>query len=73
MYVDDRSIYNPLHPPGTLESNLPPKSFKGWVDPDITAVAAEKQNAERDRVAMARAALPPVETILGVDEFEVSP
>jgi L-lactate dehydrogenase (cytochrome) len=67
----DRALFNPLHPPGTLESNLAPESFKGRVDPKITAIAAAKQDAERARIASARAALPPVETILGIDEFEV--
>jgi len=41
------------------------------VDPEITAIAAAKQKAEMDRIASARAALAPVETILGIDEFEV--
>jgi hypothetical protein len=65
------TLFNPLHPPGTLENNLSPESYKGRVDPEITAIAAAKQNAERARIASARAALAPVETILGIDEFEV--
>lgn len=60
-----------MHPPGTLENNLAPDRYKGRVDPEITAIAAAKQNAERARIASARAALAPVETILGIDEFEV--
>ena len=71
-FTDVRSLFTPLHPPGTLQSNLPLESFKGRVDPKIAAVAAAKQNAERARIADARAALPPVETILGIDEFEAS-
>jgi L-lactate dehydrogenase (cytochrome) len=67
-----RSLFTPLHPPGTVENNLAPESFKGYVDPKISAVAAAKQDAERARIADARAALPPVETMLGIDEFEVS-
>jgi L-lactate dehydrogenase (cytochrome) len=50
---------------------LAPESFKGFVDPDITAAAAAKQDAEKARIVAARAALPPVESILGIDEFEV--
>lgn len=65
-------MFNPLHPPGTIENNLSPESLKGFVDPEISAVAAAKQDAERNRIAEARAALPAVETILGIDEFEVS-
>lgn len=71
MFAKYRSLFNPLHPPGTLETNLSPGSFKGRIDPDITAVAAAKQSAERARIASARSALAPVETILGMDEFEV--
>ena len=70
-HADDSTLFNPLHPPGTLENNLSPDSYKGRVDPEITAIAAAKQNAERARIASARAALAPVETILGIDEFEV--
>jgi hypothetical protein len=74
--IDDilitRSLFNPLHPPGTIENNLAPESLKGFVDPQISAIAAAKQDAERNRIAEARAALPTVETILGIDEFEVS-
>lgn len=66
------SLYNSLHPPGTLETNLPSESLKGHVDPVISAKANAAQNAERERIAAARAALPPVETILGLEEFEVS-
>ena len=70
-HADCSTLFNPLHPPGTLENNLSPDSYKGRVDPEITAIAAAKQNAERARIASARAALAPVETILGIDEFEV--
>lgn len=69
---DSRSIFNPIHPPGTIENNLPPESLKGRVDPRLAAKAAQAQNEEKARVEAARAALPPVETILGLDEFQVS-
>ncbi|WVF71068.1 hypothetical protein IAT40_005865 [Kwoniella sp. CBS 6097] len=67
---DVSSLFNSLHPPGTIENNLPEESFKGWVDPDISAKAVAAQDAEKARIAAARKALPPVETILGIEEFE---
>lgn len=70
--LTDRSLFNPLHPPGTIENNLPAECFKGYVDPAITAKANAVRDAEKRRIAAAREALPPVETILGLDEFEVS-
>lgn len=70
--ADLRAIFNPIHPPGTIENNLPADSYRGKVDPKVAAATAAAQNAERARVAAAREALPPVETILGLDEFEVS-
>lgn len=71
MLTSNSTLYNPLHPPGTIENNLPEESFKGYVDPAISARANAVQETEKARVAAARAALPPVETILGLDEFEV--
>ena len=72
LLKDTRELFNPLHPPGTLENNLPPESFKGYVDPEITAKANAAKKAEQERIARARAGLAPVETVLGLDEFEVS-
>lgn len=67
-----RSIFNPVHPPGTIENNLSPSNLKGRVDPQIAAKGAAAQDAERARVQAVRDSLPPVETILGLDEFQVS-
>lgn len=66
-----RNLFNSLHPPGTIENNLPKESFKGLVDPEISAKAIAAQDAAKAKIAAARAALPPVETILGIEEFEV--
>ena len=41
------------------------------MDPEVTAQANAVAEAEKERLAVARAALPPVETILGIDEFQV--
>jgi L-lactate dehydrogenase (cytochrome) len=30
-------LFKPIHPPNTLEKNLPPESFKGLVDPEEAA------------------------------------
>ncbi|WVW84347.1 hypothetical protein I302_106381 [Kwoniella bestiolae CBS 10118] len=58
---------DPIHPPKTLENNLAPECFKGLVDPQAAANAYE---AEQRRVNSARDALPPVETMLGLDELQ---
>lgn len=71
MLTSNSTLYNPLHPPGTIENNLPRESFRGYVDPAISAKASAVHEAEKARVAAARADLAPVETILGLDEFEV--
>lgn len=42
------------------------------MDPKTSAKAAQAQEEERARVQAVRDALPPVETILGLDEFQVS-
>ena len=41
------------------------------MDPSVTAKANAARDAEKKRIADARAALPPVEEILGLDEFQV--
>ncbi|WVQ99128.1 hypothetical protein IAU59_006260 [Kwoniella sp. CBS 9459] len=69
---DVSSLFNSLHPPGTIENNLPEESFKGWVDPEVSAKAVAEQVEEKAKIAAARQALPPVETILGIDEFEAA-
>lgn len=70
--LTSRSIFNPLHPPGTIENNLDPEAFRGYVDPAATAAGAAAQIEEKRRIAEAREKLAPVETILGLDEFQVS-
>jgi L-lactate dehydrogenase (cytochrome) len=38
----------------------------------LAAKAAAAQDAEKERIAAVRAALPPAEKVLGLDEFQVS-
>ncbi|OCF60834.1 hypothetical protein L486_00474 [Kwoniella mangroviensis CBS 10435] len=67
---DVTEIFKPIHPPKTLENNLPPESFKGLVDPTAAADSLKAYEAEQQRVEQARNALPPVETMLGLDELQ---
>ncbi|WRT67533.1 uncharacterized protein IL334_004505 [Kwoniella shivajii] len=69
---DVTELSKPVHPPRTLENNLPPESFKGYVNPKEVAASAAAVKAEQDRVANARLKLPPPETMLGLDEIEES-
>jgi hypothetical protein len=32
-----RELFKPMHPANTLENNLPPESFKGFVNPEEAA------------------------------------
>nr|XP_019007451.1 uncharacterized protein I206_07709 [Kwoniella pini CBS 10737]OCF46232.1 hypothetical protein I206_07709 [Kwoniella pini CBS 10737] len=65
---DVTELFKPVHPPNTLENNLAPECFKGLVNPkEVEEVTFE---AEQQRVEKERNALPPVETMLGLDEIE---
>lgn len=37
-----RDLFKPIHPPNTLENNLPPESFKGLVDPVDAAKVSDR-------------------------------
>ncbi|KAL7419471.1 hypothetical protein Q5752_006309 [Cryptotrichosporon argae] len=69
---DVTELFLPIHPPHTLETNLPPGSFKGLVDPAAAADSLRAYRAEQQRVENGRNALPPVETMLGLDELQAA-
>jgi L-lactate dehydrogenase (cytochrome) len=67
----DSDIYAPVHPPTAIEDNLEKSQMLGPVDPKTIKVEQrELTDAERRR-RDALANLPPVGTVLSLDEFEV--
>ena len=68
-----REEYEPIHPPGTLEENLPKEKCLGQVDPktlegDVAKVASTKSS---DKPAMDKNAVPPLDMCLNLYDFEV--
>lgn len=65
---DATEEYDPIHPPGTLEENLPKEKCLGKVDPDTIKVEPkeEKKVAKRDP-----SELPPLDQCLNLYDFEV--
>lgn len=63
--------YDPIHPPGTLEENLPPQKCLGKVDMS-TVKQEEKEVSEEDKqIAKNRENIPPLDMCLNLYDFEV--
>jgi len=83
--ADGSELFRSIHPPNTLELNLTPTSLMGVIDAEEAAAVGARclqwryahdqsraaYEAEQRRTAEGRAALPPVETILSLDDMEV--
>ncbi|GFZ48900.1 hypothetical protein JCM24511_06649 [Saitozyma sp. JCM 24511] len=67
---DVTELFRPVHPPGTLENNLAPENFKGVIDPKEAEAARLAFETEQRRLEKARGDLPPVETMLGIEELQ---
>ncbi|RSH90017.1 Cytochrome b2, mitochondrial precursor [Saitozyma podzolica] len=67
---DVTELFRPVHPPGTLENNLAPENFKGVIDPKEAEAARLAFETEQQRLQKARNDLPPVETMLGIEELQ---
>lgn len=66
--------YDPIHPPGTLEENLPKEKCLGEVDPaTMKAEAKKEESAEDKQIARNKDELPPLDLCLNLYDFEVSP
>jgi len=65
--------YDPIHPPGTLEENLPKEKCLGKVDPSSVPKEAKKEQSQQDKqIARAKDEIPPLEMCLNLYDFEVS-
>ncbi|KAL7408904.1 FMN-dependent dehydrogenase-domain-containing protein [Mrakia frigida] len=65
---DVSKLFNPIHPPKTLQNNLAPSQLVGKLDP---ADAFDSGPDEEElRIAKARAAKPHVDTMVNIMDFE---
>lgn len=68
---DATDAYDPIHPPGTLEENLPPQKCLGPVDMS-TVIKEKKELSEEDKqIAKNKENIPPLEMCLNLYDFEV--
>lgn len=68
---DVTSVFEAIHPPGTLSKNLSADRLIGKVDPATLGAASDTARKEKERIQAARDALPPVEKVLGLAEMKV--
>ena len=73
---DATSVYEPIHPPDTLEKNLPLSKHMGPLTENAIQTIAQDQQAvtkTRDalRVEQARKKMPPLNRILNLQDMEV--
>ena len=69
---DATSVYKPLHPPNTLRDNLSPSQHIGTLDPaTLSELQPESTGpSEAEEQTTRRANLPPLGTIINLDDFE---
>ncbi|PWN48152.1 hypothetical protein IE53DRAFT_319940, partial [Violaceomyces palustris] len=68
---DVTNIYAPVHPPNAIQDNLDPSACIGAIDPStIKHVQAAEESAGERKRREARENLPPLGTILCLDDFE---
>jgi isopentenyl diphosphate isomerase/L-lactate dehydrogenase-like FMN-dependent dehydrogenase len=65
---DATEDYDPIHPPGTLEESLKPASKLGRLD--ASSAAASNEPSTNDASDSSLGALPPMESLLNLDEIE---
>ncbi|GES66642.1 hypothetical protein ATETN484_0016018900 [Aspergillus terreus] len=64
---DATEEYDPIHPPGTLEENLPAEALLGTVDP---ATLPKPTEQPQDASQAENQGPPPMESLLNLDEIE---
>lgn len=69
---DVTDIYEPVHPPTAIEDNLEASNHIGQVDPKTVKVKQATELSEKEkRRREALENLPPVGSMLNLDDFEV--
>jgi cytochrome b involved in lipid metabolism len=66
---DASGIFNPLHPPGTIENGLDASAYKGMVDPatlpDVLPAPSKKEEEGERKIELSE--------IIGLPDFDVCP
>ncbi|KAI3487781.1 hypothetical protein L1887_48155 [Cichorium endivia] len=65
---DATEEYDPIHPPGTLEENLPKEKCLGPVDP---STIKKEEKVEKKQVAKDDGGVPPLSQCLNLYDFEI--
>jgi isopentenyl diphosphate isomerase/L-lactate dehydrogenase-like FMN-dependent dehydrogenase len=65
---DATEEYDPVHPPGTLDENLPPTALLGKVDPTTMPKASEAKAAAQDQKQESLDV--PMDSLLNLDDIE---
>lgn len=65
---DSTEAFDPIHPPGTLETNLHPSKCLGSVKEGTASQLEEKKEA---KPALQPGQIPPLSTVLNLNDFEV--
>ncbi|CAO1632728.1 unnamed protein product [Sympodiomycopsis kandeliae] len=68
--LDATEEYDPIHPPGTLEENLPPEKCLGEVEAS-TIKKKEEPKKDSQAVTKPKDAIPPLDQCLNLYDFEV--
>jgi L-lactate dehydrogenase (cytochrome) len=68
---DATEAYDPIHPPGTLEDNLPKEKCLGKVDMSTVQKEEKQESAEDKQIAKNKQNIPALEQCLNLYDFEV--
>lgn len=66
-------MYEPIHPRNAIGHNLQPTDHVGRLDPEDAKRLKGEPDEDEKRVAQARAELGHVNSMVNLDDFEVSP
>ncbi|KAJ9127651.1 hypothetical protein QFC24_001061 [Naganishia onofrii] len=73
---DATALFKSLHPPNTIEENLPPEAKVGMVDPsELDALMSSSNGVNQDmeaKIKKAREEMMGVDGMVNLDDFEVS-
>ncbi|KAL9090270.1 MAG: hypothetical protein Q9159_002075 [Coniocarpon cinnabarinum] len=67
---DATSEYDPVHPPGTLESSLPPTALLGDIDPSTLPAAEQPNQTSSSSSDQPQTGPPPLDTLLNLNDIE---
>jgi L-lactate dehydrogenase (cytochrome) len=68
---DATDAYDPIHPPGTLEENLPKEKCLGKVDMSTVKQEKKEESEEDKQIAKNKESIPPLDQCLNLYDFEV--